>query len=357
MIGQHSAAIFADAVVKGQRDFDVAKAYESLRKSAFEPPVAGVLVRSGLADYVKLGYIPNGASTYAVSATLDYAYDDWCVAQIAQAENHPEDYKLLMARAQNYRLLWDPSVGFMRPKDADGHWVEPFDQFGWGGPYAEGGPWQCSFFVPHDTAGLANLAGGPDKLVAKLDEMLGLPPVFHKGGYGGIIHEMREMGIAKFGQYDQGNQPGFDSLYLFAAVGQPWQTEYWTRRVCAELFNSSAAGFPGDEDNGSMASWYVLSSIGFYPLCPGTTEYVFTSPAFAKITLRLPGNKTFVITASSNNQKNVYVQKRQLNGKAVGRTWITHDDIIQGGELHLEMGPNANIQHLSEEDLPYSASR
>jgi len=342
--------------VKGQRSFDVAKAYESLRKSAFDPPAAGVLVRRGLADYVKLGYIPNGASTYAVSATLDYAYDDWCVAQIAQAENHPEDYKMLMVRAQNYRLLWDPIVGFMRPKDADGHWIEPFDPFGWGGPYAEGGPWQCSFFVPHDSAGLAGLAGGRDKLAAKLDEMLGLPPVFHKGGYGGIIHEMREMGIAKFGQYDQGNQPGFDSLYLFAAVGQPWQTEYWTRRVCAELFNSSAAGFPGDEDNGSMASWYLLSSIGFYPLCPGTAQYVLTSPVFAKITLRLPEDKTFVITASSNNEKNVYVQKRQLNGKEDDRTWINHDDIIQGGELHLEMGPNANIQPILGENLPYSAS-
>ena len=357
MIGQHSAAIFADAVAKGQRDFDVAKAYASLRKSAFEPPAAGVLVRRGLADYLKLGYIPNGASTYAVSATLDYAYDDWCVAQIARAENHPDDYNTLMARALNYRLLWDPSVGFMRPKDAAGHWIEPFNPFGWGGPYAEGGPWQCSFFVPHDTAGLASLAGGSDRLAAKLDEMLGLPPVYHKGGYGGIIHEMREMGIAKFGQYDQGNQPGFDSLYLFAAVGQPWQTEYWTRRACAELFHSGAAGFPGDEDNGSMASWYVLSSIGLYPLCPGTTEYVFTSPVFAKTTLRLPENKTFVITASSNNEENVYVQKRRLNGQEDDRTWINHDDIIQGGQLDLEMGPTANIRPIPDENLPYSMSR
>ena len=356
MIGQHCAAIFADAVVKGQRNFDVAKAYGSLRKSAFEPPATGVLVRRGLADYVKLGYIPNGASTYAVSATLDYAYDDWCVAQIAQAENHPEDYKMLMARAQNYRLLWDPSVGFMRPKDTAGRWIEPFDEFGWGGAYAEGGPWQCSFFVPHDTAGLASLAGGPNQLAAKLDEMLGLPPVFHKGGYGGIIHEMREMGIAKFGQYDQGNQPGFDSLYLFAAVGQPWQTEYWTRRVCAELFNSSATGFPGDEDNGSMASWYLLSSMGFYPLCPGTTQYVFTSPVFSKITLRLPENKAFVITATSNNEENVYVQKRQLNGKVDDQTWISHEDIIHGGQLNLEMGPNANIQPIPDRNLPYSTS-
>ena len=356
MIGQHCAAIFADAVVKGQHGFDVAQAYASLRKSAFEPPADGVLVRRGLADYLKLGYIPDGASTYAVSATLDYAYDDWCVAQIARDQNHPDDYQTLLARSQYYRLLWDPGTGFMRPKDAAGHWIEPFDQFGWGGPYAEGGPWQDSFFVPHDTAGLARLAGGPDQLAAKLDQMLGLPPVFHKGGYGGIIHEMREMGIAKFGQYDQGNQPGFDSLYLFTAVGQPWQTEYWTRRVCNELFSSRADGFPGDEDNGSMASWYVLSSIGLYPLCPGTPQYVFTSPLFNKTTLHLPQDRTLVITAAGNSDQNVYVQKRQLNGAVVSRTWISYQDLLQGGELQVDMGPTANTQPVPAEDLPYSAS-
>jgi len=356
MIGQHCAAIFADAVVKGQHGFDVAQAYASLRKSAFEPPADGVLVRRGLADYLKLGYIPDGASTYAVSATLDYAYDDWCVAQIARDQNQPDDYQTLLARSQNYRLVWDPGVGFMRPKDATGHWIEPFDQFGWGGPYAEGGPWQDSFFVPHDTAGLAKLAGGPDQLAAKLDQMLGLPPVFHKGGYGGIIHEMREMGIAKFGQYDQGNQPGFDSLYLFTAVGQPWQTEYWTRRVCNELFSANANGFPGDEDNGSMASWFVLSSIGLYPLCPGTPQYVFTSPLFTKTTVHLPQDRTLVITAAGNSEQNVYVQKRQWNGAEVSRTWISYQDLMQGGELHMDMDGTANTQPVRAEDLPYSAS-
>ena len=356
MIGQHCAAIFADAVVKGNTGFDVTKAYESLRKSAFQPPTHGELVRSGLADYLKLGFIPDGGSKYAVSASLDYAYDDWCIAQIAKEQNHPDVYKTLMARAQNYRLLWDPNVGFMHAKNAGGQWIEPFDQFAWGGPYAEGGPWQCSWFVPHDTAGLASLAGGREKLAARMDEMLGLPPVYHTGGYGQVIHEMREMGIAKFGQYDQGNQPGFDGLYLFAAVGQPWQTEYWTRRVCDELFNSSATGFPGDEDNGSMASWYILSSIGLYPLCPGTPAYIFTSPLFPKIVVHLPQDRTFVISASSNSGKNVYVQKRKLNGNEDSRTWITHADIIQGGNLQLDMGPDANTQAIQAEDLPYSAS-
>lgn len=356
MIGQHCAAIFADAVTKGIGGFDVAAAYQSLKRSAFEPPTHGELVRQGLADYLRLGYIPDGASTYAVSATLDYAYDDWCVAQIARQQNDPDTYQKLMARAQNYRLLWDSGSGFMRPKNADGQWIAPFDQFAWGGPYAEGGPWQSSWFAPHDTVGLASLAGGPDKLASRLDELLGLPPIYHAGGYGQVIHEMREMGIAKFGQYDQGNQPGFDELYLFTAVGQPWQTEYWTRRVCDELFNASAAGFPGDEDNGSMASWYLLSSIGLYSLCPGTTQYLFTSPLFPKVVLHLSGDKTFTITAPSNDAGHVYVQKRLLNGAEDDRTWIPYQDIMQGGELHLEMGDRANIHAIPDEDLPYSVS-
>jgi len=356
MIGQHCAAIFADALIKGYRDYDVAKAYESLRKSAFQPPGKGELIRRGLADYLRLGYIPDGSSKYAVSASLDYAYDDWCIAQMARQLNRIEDYKVLVARAKNYRLLWDPIVGFMRPKDAGGRWAEAFDQFSWGGPYAEGGPWQSSWFVPHDPAGLAGLLGGREKLAEKLDEMMGLPPVFHLGGYGHVIHEMTEMAVARFGQYAHSNQPVFHVLYLYAAAGQPWKTEYWTRRICSELYNSGPQGFAGDEDNGSMASWYLLSSIGFYPFCPGTPDYILTSPLFTKITLHLPQEKTFIITASSNSERNVFVQRRRLNGADDDRTWITHRDIIQGGRLDMDMGLAANMRPVQEKDLPYSLS-
>jgi predicted alpha-1,2-mannosidase len=261
-----------------------------------------------------------------------------------------------MARAQSYRNCWDASVGFMHAKDPQGNWIEPFDQFAWGGPYAEGGPWQSSFFVPHDTAGLESLIGGTDKLADKLDQMMGLPPVFHVGGYGGVIHEMTEMAIQKFGQYDQGNQPGFDSLYLYAAIGQPWKTEYWTRRVCDELFNSGARGFPGDEDNGSMASWYLLSSIGLYSLCPGTPDYVFTSPLFAKTTLHLPGDKTFQITATPQGEFDFYAQSRKLNGAEDRKIAISYADIMKGGELEVELGRSPKIRAVAEEDLPYSAS-
>jgi predicted alpha-1,2-mannosidase len=356
MIGEHCAAIFADAVVKGVTKFNVAAAYQSLKKSAFEPPGHGVLVRRGLADYMKLGYIPDRASTYALSATLDYAYDDWCVAQIAKQQDQPDVFESLMKRSRNYRFLWDPAVGFMRPKTAEGQWVEPFDEFAWGGAYAESGPWQSSWFVPHDPAGLIGLIGGPVKMAAKLDAMLATPPTFHVGGYGHVIHEMTEMAAAHFGQYAQSNQPSFDNLYLFTAAGQPWKTEYWTRRVCAEMYNSSPTGFPGDEDNGSTASWYILSSMGLYPFCPGTPTYMFTSPLFSKITLHLPDNKTFLIQAPNNNDNNVYVQSRKLNDVNYTPTGMPYADIMRGGVLDLEMGPDAQIHAVEVKDLPYSAT-
>jgi len=356
MIGQHSAAIFADAATKGITGFDLGMAYDSLRRSAFEPPAKGDLVRKGLADYLRLGYVPDCATTYAVSTSLDYVYDDWCVAQIARLRGRTGDYDALMARAQNYRRLWDPGVGFMRPRDEAGRWVGTFDPFAWGGPYAEGGPWQSSWFVPHDPAGLAGLLGGRERLAGKLDEMLRTPPIFHFGGYGHVIHEMTEMGNAGFGQYAQCNQPVFHVLYLYAFAGQPWKTEYWTRRVCAGMFDATERGFPGDEDNGSMASWYLLSSIGLFPLCPGNPAYVLGSPLFSKVTLHPSQAGSFVITASSQGDGNVYVRRRTLNGAVYTRTWIAHADIAKGGELSLDMGPEPDTRTVAVADLPYSAS-
>lgn len=355
MIGQHCAALFADALVKGQKNYDVDKAYASLRKSAFEPPAKGMLVRDGMEDYLQRGYCLK--AQHSVSATLDYAYDDWCVAQMALHLNHAEDAKALMERAQNYRNLWDVSVGFMRAKNSDGTWVEPFDEFAWGGPYVESGPWQASWFVLHDTVGLTRLLGGATPFAEKLDRLFSLPPTYHLGGYKRVVQEMVGMEAINFGQCNLNNQPSFGIPYLYAAIGLPWKTQYWTRRACAELFNSGPKGFPGDEDNGSMASWYIFSSLGFYPFCPGTTEYLLTSPAFTQATLHLAGNKKFVITVPTNSDKNVYIQKHLLNGRTETKTWISHQDIITGGELRFEMSPVPKTDRLDGEDLPYSASK
>jgi predicted alpha-1,2-mannosidase len=302
-----------------------------------------------------LGYL-LGPQYGAVSTTLDYAYDDWCVAQMALQMNHPEDAKTLMERSQNYRKLWDSSVGFMREKKEDGSWAPgAFDEFKWMGPYCESGPWQASWFVPHDPMGLASLTGGREQFAAKLDKLFGTTlPQSHKPG----IHEEKEMAaIPGFGQCALNNQPSFHIPYLFAAIGEPWKTQYWTRRACAELFNSGPKGYCGDEDNGSMACWYLLSSIGLYPLCPGTTEYLLTSPLFPKVTIQLENNKTLVITASNNSDKNVYVQNCHFNGSEVTKTWISHQDITKGGELHFEMGAEPKTEIKKAEDLPYSSSK
>ena len=354
MIGQHCAAIFADAVAKDRTGFDLPAAYESLRKSAYVPPSHGMIVRDGLDLYLKLGYTPG--IRYSVSTALDYAYDDWCVARIAKHLNHADIENELMVRAQNYRKLWDPSVGFMRDKKADGQWVEKFDEFAWGGPYAESGPWQASWFVPHDPAGLAGLLGGRELFVAKMDKLMSLPPTYHVGGYGGPIHEMVEMEVIQFGQCAMGNQPSFDIPYMFAAMGQPWKTEYFTRRACTQLFHSDPRGFPGDDDNGSTSSWYILSAIGLYPFCPGTPQYIVTSPLFTKATLHLANDKTLQILAPKNSSKNVYVQKREWNRKTDSRVFMTHQELIQGGKLHFEMGPEPKEVKAPVEDLPYSAT-
>jgi len=355
MLGQHCAAIFADAILNGLSGFDAEQAYQSLKKAASDPK-AGRNARKGLADYLKLGYLPTG--TDCVSATLDYAYDDWCIARIAQQLGHVDEAVEFLVRAQNYRHIWDSSTGFMRAKTAGGNWSEPFDEFLWGGPYREAGAWQSSWFVPHDSAGLAGLMGGPGPFAAKLDQLFSMPPTYHfgPGGYGGVIHEMKEMPPLKLGQCALGNQPSFHIPYLYTAIGQPWKTEALTRRICADIFNASPKGFPGDEDTGSTASWYLLSSLGLYPLTPGSTQFVLTSPVFTKATLHLENGKSFVINAPGNTPSAVYVQKRSLNSSDYTRLWISYQMLLQGGELNSIMTTDLNPHNVAPEDLPYSVS-
>ncbi|MEN6451409.1 MAG: GH92 family glycosyl hydrolase [Thermoguttaceae bacterium] len=358
MVGTHADAMIADAMVKHIPGFDLETAYAAIRKDAFgvraKPSDGG---RGGMKEYLELGYVPPRAMPDWLSASLDFAYDDWCVAQAAKLLGKNDDYQVLMQRAQNYRKCWDPQVGFMRAKKADGSWADPhFDEFAWGNGYCEGGPWQCSWAVQHDAAGLAELLGGRDALAAKLDQLFAAPTTFHPGGYRRVIHEMEEMAALKSGQYAQSNQPSFHHPYLYAAAGQPWKTERWTRKACAEFYNSSPRGYIGDEDNGSAASWYLLSSMGFYPLTPGHPSYVFTSPAVTKAIIHMPSGKEFTILAPGNGPKQVYVQKRLLNGQPVAATWIAHQDIAAGGKLEVELGDEPNVRTPSDDELPYSAS-
>ena len=346
MIGSHVDAVMADAIVKGIRGFDYETAYEGIRKNAFGDADGKNEGRPGFEWYDKLGYVPDRKVGYSVSASLDYAYDDWCVAQAAKRLGKMNDYDLLMKRSQNYRKLFDKETGFFRARDEDGQFVAPFDPLAWGGAYVEGGPWQCSWAVQHDPEGLAELLGGKGAMLDRLDKMLGMPPAYHTGDYGGEIHEMTEMGHINFGQLSQGNQPVHHILYFFAELGQPWKTQYWTRRALAELYNSGPDGFPGDEDNGEQASWYLLNAMGVYPFCVGLPGYDLSAPLFDKLTLRLPGDKTFTITAEHNGLFNPYVQSRTLDGEPFDGERLGYGQIMNGGELVVDLGgrPPADVR-------------
>ena len=360
MPGNFADNMMTDAMVKGIKGFDYPTAYQALRKDAFEIPVGKpgkpVGGKAAMEEYLRLGYVPARKSEYWVSMTLDYAYNDWCVAQAAKLLGKTEDYRALMKRSQNYKNLWDSSVGFMRSKDEDGNWSERnFDQYAWGGPYAESGPWQSSWGVQQDALGLADLTGGPQAFGRVLDDLFTHAPIFNTGSYNGVIHEMIEFVAVGMGQYGACNQPSFHLPYLYAAIGQPWKTEYWTRRACRELFNSTSDGFIGDDDNGSNSSWYLMSAMGLYSLTPGHPSYVLTSPEFDAVKIHLPNGKTLSIRAKNNGEKNVYVKSRTLNGKPWTKTWISHADLVNGATIVDTMSDRPNVRAVKAGELPYSA--
>ena len=230
--------------------------------------------RNGALSYLKYGYMPRNEQRESVNLTQDSAYGDWCIATVARVLGHDELVDEYMARSKNYKNIFDPATGFMRGRDTEGKMAEFFDPCAWGGEYTEGSAWQNSFAVPHDVEGLAELHGGKEALIAKLDELFNTPPAYRVFGYGGEIHEMTEMALVDFGQMAISNQPSFHLPFLFSALGDQAKTDYWVKKLAEEGFNSSSAGFPGDEDNGTTAAWYVFATIGQYRLCPGKTEWI-----------------------------------------------------------------------------------
>jgi len=294
MTGSLIDSVFADAAVKGVSGFNLNDAYEGLRKHATTPgnPAEGY-GRNGLELYLRHQYVPADRIQQSVAETADAAYGDFCIAQIAKVLGKEADHAAFIKRSRNWRNLFDANVKFLRGKNEDGSWVAPFDPIAWGSPYVEGSAWQHRWDVPHDIAGLIEEMGGADAAVAALEQMLRFPPEFNVGAYPGEIHEMSEMAAVAFGQYAHSNQPVHHLLYIFAHAGRPDLTQFWVRKVMQELYTPEA--FPGDEDTGSMSAWYILSALGFYPLCPGKAEYTLGSPLFARATLQLPKGKTLVI--------------------------------------------------------------
>ena len=344
MLSTHVDAVFADAMVKDIEGFDLAEAYEGLRRHAFENLEEDTgYGRPGLDAYLKLGYIPADRYRHSVAATLDNAYCDFCLAQIARKLGRTDDEALFLERALSYRHMFDPAVDFMRGKNADGSWLEPFEEFYWGGPYVEGGPWQTSWGVPHDVPGLVTLFGGREKFVAKLEKMLTTPPHFTTGDYGFEIHEMSEMSCAKFGQYAHSNQPVHHALYLFAEAGAPDRTDYWVHKILTEYYNETPGGFPGDEDNGEMSAWFVLSSLGIFPLCPGKPEYTLTRPLFSRATVELGSGTTLTVTNDASSVSDAFY----FDGVELTERRISHQVLSQGGNLAFApKTPSAKGEHL-----------
>lgn len=358
MIGDHAASLFADAYVKGIRDWDVETAYQAMVKEVNTAhPYFTDIGREEAEEYKNLGYVPYPKYKEATAKTMEYAYNDWNVAVMADSMGKTKDAEYYYKRSMNYKNVWDPETLFMRGRTESGDWHEPFNPIAWGGEFVEGNAWHYLWSVFHDTEGLIELLGGRDKFLAKMDSVFAMPPVYDVGTYNKVIHEITEMVIADMGQYAHGNQPIQHMIYLYNYAGKPWKAQEWTRHVMDSLYGSGPDGLCGDEDNGQTSAWYVFSAMGFYPVTPGHPSYVFGSPLFSKITLQLPDDKEFIIEALNNSPENKYIQSVQLNGEAYDKTWISHFEIVNGGTLTFEMGSDPNKKWGSDPSAaPYSLS-
>lgn len=358
MVGNHAASLLADAYVKGVRTFDADKALEAMYHEATNKGTIGPSNgRDGWQDYFKLGYVPYPGYAESVAKTLEFCYDDFCAMQVARLSGNSHYEDIFKRQIYNYKNVYDPGTRFMRGKQKDGKWVPNFDPSEWGGPYTEGCAWHYHWSVFHDIQGLINLMGGDHNFVAKLDSVFSVPNTFKVGTYGRVIHEMAEMEMINMGQYAHGNQPIQHMIYLYNYAGSPWKTQYWAREVMQKLYSSTPDGYPGDEDQGQTSSWYVISALGLYSVCPGTDQYVVSSPVFPKMTVHLENGKTLTIVSDGNSLKNRYIQSASLNGEKFTRTWLTYKELMNGGTIQYKMGNKPNKSWgTSIKDRPYSVS-
>ncbi|MFI2743274.1 GH92 family glycosyl hydrolase [Zhouia sp. PK063] len=358
MIGNHAISLFADAWAKGLHTFDPEKALKAYFHEATNKGPGGPSGgREGWKSYYTRGYVAYPETREATAKTLEYAYDDFCGYNLAKMIGDDFYASVFKREILNYKNVYNPNTGFMQGRDKDGNWSKNFDPIEWGGPFTEGNAWHWEWSVFHDINGLIDLIGGQENFNKKLDSVFTEPNDVKVGTYGGMIHEMTEMVNAHMGQYAHGNQPIQHMPYLYNYSGEPWKAQEHTREIMYKLYNSTENGYPGDEDQGQTSSWYVLSALGIYSVCPGTDQYVLGSPMFNKITITLENGNKFVIDAKNNSHKNVYIQKATLNGKEYTKDYLTYDDISKGGTFTLEMSDTPNKERGTKlEDRPYSYS-
>lgn len=332
MIGNHAIPVIADAIMKGLPGFDVQEAYEAIRNSSLRDHP-----NSSFSTWEKYHYMPEDKQSQSVSITLEMAFDDWCVAQLAKKLGKNDDYQRFSARAQYYQNVYDAQTHFFRGKDSNGKFLEPFSPLKYGAnggnPFTEGNAWQYYWYVPQNVPDLIRLTGGEQAFIQKLDTFFTLDakPEEVNGNVSGFI-----------GQYAHGNEPSHHATYLYDYVGQPWKTQYYAAKVVNELYNNSYSGYIGNEDCGQMSAWYIFSTMGFYPVNPVSGVYAIGSPAFEEVKLHLPAGKIFIVKTKNLSAKNIYIQSATLNGHPYTHAFITHHDIINGGEITFEMGPKPN---------------
>lgn len=358
MVGNNSASVVADAWVKGVRSKDIETLYEALVKGSKNAGPMTAVGRAGANYYNELGYVPYDVKIHEnVARSLEYAYDDFTIYQVAKDLNKKDDIPFYESRAYNYQKLFDPQNGLMRGKNKDGSWQSPFNPFKWGDAFTEGNSWHYSWSVFQDFEGLAKLLGGHKAMENKLDSVFILPPIFDDSYYGFPIHEIREMQIVNMGQYAHGNQPIQHMTYLYNYVGAPWKSQYWVRETMDRMYSPNPDGYCGDEDNGQTSAWYVFSALGFYPVTPAVDEYVIGSPLFDKVILHLSNGKKVEINASQNSAANRYIKSMTLNGKNYSKNYVKHSEITKGAVINFVMDSKPNTQRgTGATDFPFSLS-
>ena len=357
MVGNNSASIVADAYLKGLRNYDIETLWKAVihGTEAVHPSVSST-GRIGYEYYNKLGYVPYDVKISENAArTLEYAYDDWCIYQLGKALGKSgKVINVFAQRAKNYQNLFDPETRLMRGKLQDGTFMKPFNPLKWGDAFTEGNSWHYTWSVFHDPQGLINLMGGKTVFNQMLDSVFALPPVFDDSYYGFPIHEIREMQIMNMGNYAHGNQPIQHMIYLYGYSGQPWKSQYWIRQVMDRLYTPYPDGYCGDEDNGQTSAWYVFSALGFYPVCPGSNQYVLGTPYFQKAVIHLENGQNIRIQSQGEG---CYIQRMTLNDSDYQHNYLEHDTLLKGARINYVLDRTPNQQRgTADDDAPYSFS-
>jgi len=358
MVGNNSASVVTDAYIKGLRGYDIETLWEALKHGANAHLRGTASGRLGYESYNQLGYVANNIGIgQNVARTLEYAYNDWAIYTLGKKLGKPEsEIDIYKKHALNYKNVYHPERKLMVGKDNKGVFNPNFDAVDWSGEFCEGNSWHWSFCVFHDPQGLINLMGGKKEFNAMMDSVFVIPGKLGMESRG-MIHEMREMQVMNMGQYAHGNQPIQHMVYLYNYSSEPWKAQYWIREIMNKLYTAGPDGYCGDEDNGQTSAWYVFSALGFYPVCPGTDEYIIGTPLFKSAKLHLENGKTITIKADNNQLDNRYIKEMKVNGKSQTRNFLTHDQLIKGANIQFQMSPVPNKQRgTTEKDVPYSLS-